>query len=104
MKSKLVRDKVPAQAQARGVTKVVSVRRLDHLEYVAALARKLVEEAKEFEASLSMEELADVYEVLLTLARTLASVEFLKKVRKVKRRIRGGFDGRTYMTWEEESQ
>lgn len=101
MKSKLVRDKTPHLARARGRNDIVGFRRLDRLEYVAELARKLVEEANEFEVSLSIEELADVYEVVLTLARVLASVKFLARVRKVKKKIRGGFEGRTYMTWED---
>lgn len=99
--SKLVRDKVPAQAKARDASQRIMVRTLDHDDFVAALADKLVEEGEEFRAGLSLEELADVLEVVQTLADILASRKELERVRRIKARIRGGFRGRILMSWGE---
>lgn len=99
--SKLVRDKVPDQAKARDASQRIMVRTLDHDDFVAALADKLVEEGEEFRASLSLEELADVLEVVQTLADILASRKELERVRRIKARIRGGFRGRILMSWGE---
>ena len=92
---KLVRDRIPDQIRARGGTCVV--RTMEHDAYVAALAAKLVEEAKEFEASLSVEELADVDEVRRALVRALTTRSHFESVRRTKVKIRGAFAGRVFL-------
>jgi predicted house-cleaning noncanonical NTP pyrophosphatase (MazG superfamily) len=103
LRSKLVRDKVPALLRAQGSPRLHEVSRLADREYLEALADKLVEEAGEFfEAPFSLDELADVLEVVQALAQLLASPERLEEVRRAKAESRGGFDGRVWMTWEAE--
>ena len=63
---KLVRDGIPDIIRASGAEPVLRV--LDQEEYRTALLEKLVEEAEEASASDSehlLEELADVYEIIL---------------------------------------
>lgn len=103
VETKLVRDKVFNQALARGVTKNIAAETIDDMNvYVAALAKKLVKEAGEFEATWSIEELADVEEVVRALATTLASLKDLRRIRKIKARIQGGFKARVLMSWEDD--
>ncbi len=69
---KLVRDLIPEIIERAGRTP--TVRLLDQDEYVEALHDKLLEEAEELRLASGrarLEEAADVYEVLLAIARTL---------------------------------
>lgn len=90
---KLVRDGVPASIEAKGRNPVTHV--ADDEEFGEKLRFKLMEESEEFAASPSMEELADVLEVIEALIthhgydRTT-----LVAVMREKRERRGGFDGR----------
>lgn len=96
---KLIRDRLPAIMQADGLT--TFERPLPDLEFAAALAAKLVEEAREVATAKTRdeicEELADVSEVILALAQvhnlTLAQIE---TARIAKREARGGFDERVW--------
>lgn len=99
--NKLVRDNVVAQAQARGLT-VKSHVIEDDAQYLAALADKLAEEAKEFGASLSVEELADVMEVLMTIIEEVTTPEHAEAVRQEKARIRGSYGRRIFLETIEE--
>jgi predicted house-cleaning noncanonical NTP pyrophosphatase (MazG superfamily) len=57
------------------------------------LSLKLAEEAAEFIEKPSIEELADVYEVLLSCAKSMGvSVEEISEKAAEKRRKNGGFD------------
>lgn len=102
LNSKLVRDRIPELAQARGQT--ITVERLDDDTYLLALLAKLLEEALELVESQSVKEmvkeLADVDEVVRALARLLGGPETLEAVRQAKAAERGGFEGRLFMTWE----
>ncbi len=83
MEEKLVRDKIPIIAPGCYVKSATpSAKKL--------LAMKLVEESIEFLTSNDVEELADVYEVLLRLAR-LYKVD-LESLANRKRELRGGFE------------
>lgn len=62
---KLVRDKIPEIIEREG--KKAHFRVLDKSEYKEYLEKKLDEEVAEFHESKSVEELADVVEVLLAL-------------------------------------
>ncbi len=63
---KLVRDRIPELIDRKGGE--AHTRRLSDEEFATALARKLVEEAEEFIATPTAEELADVLEVVRALA------------------------------------
>ena len=87
---KLVRDKIPQIIIADGRTPIV--RTLSDEEYLSELDRKLNEEVAEYQADKSLEEMADVLEVLLAICEARGhSVDELIEVRDKKREKRGGF-------------
>ncbi|MBB6099656.1 putative house-cleaning noncanonical NTP pyrophosphatase (MazG superfamily) [Deinobacterium chartae] len=99
---KLVRDRIPDILRGQG--KPCEVRTLGPGEYHAALLAKLEEEALEArESGGSLEELADVLEVLRALlaARGVAW-EDLERARQRKRASRGGFEARVWLERGEE--
>lgn len=59
---KLVRDRIPEIIQEDGKTPIIRI--VDEEEYVRELDRKLCEEVEEYRADGSIEEMADVLEVL----------------------------------------
>ncbi|HDI02210.1 MAG TPA: hypothetical protein ENF93_01040 [Ignisphaera sp.] len=64
------------------------------------LRLKLVEEAIEFALSNSVEELADVLEVVYAIAKLRGlSIEHIEELRLSKRELRGGFDSGYIVTW-----
>jgi predicted house-cleaning noncanonical NTP pyrophosphatase (MazG superfamily) len=87
---KLVRDRIPDIIQAKGDKFVARIAGQD--EFLVKLKEKLREEADEFIASGSPEELADLYEVIDTL---MAEMNIDKKevleAQEKKRGDRGGF-------------
>lgn len=89
--NKIVRDKIPEIIESDSkecTTKVVSGK--DKLEY---LYKKLFEESAELSESGSVEELADLQEVVNAIRKELGiSEEELEKVRASKADKRGGFD------------
>lgn len=92
---KVVRDKIPASIEAKGeqVTQI----RINGEELIEALKTKLIEEAIEVMDAKStgetIEELADVLEVLHALSRHLeVKMKHIEDARKKKRQERGGFD------------
>ena len=94
---KLVRDKIPQIIIADGRTPIV--RTLSDDEYLSELDRKLNEEVAEYQADKSLEEMADVLEVLLAICEARGhSVDELMEVRDKKREKRGGFRDKVY--WE----
>lgn len=92
---KLVRDKIPDIIRAGGHEPRVSV--LDDEAYRRALVRKLAEECQEFTDALSLEELADVQEVVNALADHLASRGMLERVRAAKAAERGAFQEKLFL-------
>jgi predicted house-cleaning noncanonical NTP pyrophosphatase (MazG superfamily) len=93
--NKLVRDKIPEIIAANGGQAVTKV--LENEEYLQELIKKLGEEYEEFKADVSVEELADLQEVILALADTIANRNELEKVRAQKASNRGTFKGRIYL-------
>lgn len=89
--NKLVRDKIPQIIEASG--KKLEIRVASKEEQADLLGKKLQEEVNEFIEDKNLEELADVMEVLLGLAKNLGySEEDLIKKRLEKREERGGFE------------
>lgn len=87
---KLVRDKIPQIIMSDG--KIPIVRTLSDEEYLTELDRKLDEEVAEYQTDKSLEEMADVLEVLFAICEARGhSVDELMKVRDEKRENRGGF-------------
>jgi predicted house-cleaning noncanonical NTP pyrophosphatase (MazG superfamily) len=94
--SKLVRDKIPEIIEANGSRPITRI--LDDKEYLKELIEKVREETAEFEAEPSLEELADIQEVLLALLKTLGSNrKDLEKVRAAKAAERGGFAKKIFL-------
>jgi len=90
---KLVRDRIIEIIETKG--EVAKWHIADDAEYRLKLQEKLLEEAEEFLAAESVEEMADVFEVidaLLTLNGWTR--EDILKIQQEKRAKRGGFDGR----------
>ena len=89
--NKLVRDKIPEIIEASGKTCETEV--LSDEEYLQMIDKKLDEELAEYHQDHSIEELADLLEVLYATARARGySIEELEQVRVEKQKARGGFD------------
>jgi predicted house-cleaning noncanonical NTP pyrophosphatase (MazG superfamily) len=94
--NKLVRDKIPMIIEADG--RVAITRTLSDDEYAVELRRKLIEETQEFGESGTLEELADILEVIHALTALLgADVKTLEETRASKWRERGGFDEKVFL-------
>ena len=89
--NKLVRDKIPEIIQKD--SKDCVIRNISDEEKLNYLFEKLFEESEELKSSRTIEELADVQEVINAIAKELnISLEELEKVRKQKALERGGFE------------
>ena len=86
--NKLVRDKIPDMLDKKGIS--YEKRIASDEEYKAELIKKLEEEVKEFIEAESVEELADVMEVVEAL-KNLPNYIDVEKVRVEKLEDRGGF-------------
>lgn len=90
---KLVRDKIPEIMKAKG--QEVHMHIATEEEYKKFLEAKLREEVAEYLTDKSPDELADILEVLYTLAKQASiTPEQLEQKRKMKQEERGGFDKR----------
>ena len=88
---KLVRDCIPDIIEADGKTCVCET--LSDEDYIALLDQKLNEELAEYQESKSLEELADLLEVMQAVAKARGwTWEELEKVRADKAAKRGGFE------------
>ena len=88
--NKLVRDRIPEIIRASGKTCEVEV--LSDEEYLKMLDAKLDEELEEYRESRSLEELADLLEVLYAVATARGyTIEQLESVRAEKATERGAF-------------
>lgn len=88
---KLVRDKIPQIIEATGQQCVTRI--LSDEEYLTMLDEKLTEELAEYQESKSLEELADLLEVLeATVTARGYTWQQLCAVRDAKREKRGAFD------------
>ena len=90
---KLIRDRIPEIIERSGKKCVVEV--LEDDAYLQYLDQKLNEELAEYQADKSLEELADLLEVMHAVAVARGySVEELERVRKEKAEKRGEFEKR----------
>lgn len=90
--NKLVRDKIPKIIKNNGGNPITHIAGPDELK--AMLADKLHEEVGEFLNSWTLEELADITEVVHKLAEVIgASPEQLEFERQRKAEEKGGFSG-----------
>ena len=92
---KLVRDKVPEMIMERGWR--CQVVELTEEEYHSMLDKKLQGELDEYKESKSLEELADLLEVLMAVAEARGSYAKVEAIRQVKREERGAFDKRIFL-------
>ena len=94
--NKLVRDRIPEIIEGSGKTCVT--RLLPQAEYLAALDTKLTEELAEYQADKSMEELADLLEVMMAVAEARGhSFAEVEAIRRAKAEKRGGFRERIFL-------
>jgi len=98
--NKLVRDKIPQIIEESG--EICEFTRLDQETFAVELKKKLQEEVVEYLASSNdesaIEELADVLEVVHSLAKTHnVSMEEVEKIRQKKLEVRGGFDAKYFL-------
>ncbi|CAI6084007.1 nucleoside triphosphate pyrophosphohydrolase [Cohnella sp. JJ-181] len=103
--NKLVRDRIPEVIESSG--KACRTRILNEEEYHTELVVKLREESEEYFAAQraqdSLEELADMLEVIRAIAVVHgASWEQLEAIREEKEAARGGFRDRVYLIDVEE--
>ena len=85
---KLVRDRIPEIIEADG--KVCICETLSDEDYIYLLDQKLNEELAEYQESKSLEELADLLEVMQAVAKARGWT--LERVRANKAAKRGGFE------------
>lgn len=101
--NKLVRDKIPQNIEAKG--KKCNYYVLEDDEYKKELDKKLFEEANEFIADHSIEEMADLMEVVEAIQKNYnLSKEEMEKVRLEKKSKKGGFEEKIYLIEVEEKQ
>jgi len=94
--NKLVRDKIPEIIKADG--KECETRVLDDKEYLLSLNKKLDEELREYYETESIDELADMVEVIFAIVGQYGiSIEEFEKLRLSKRQKRGGFDQKLFL-------
>ena len=96
---KLVRDRIPDMIRQDGETPHIRV--LEDEEYRHHLEMKLDEEVKEFHTDKSVEELADILEVVYALADMTGSREELLAAYQQKHDARGGFEKRIFLISKE---
>lgn len=88
---KLVRDRIPEIIEADG--KLCVCETLTDEDYIHLLDQKLNEELAEYQKSKSLEELADLLEVVQAVVKARGwTLEELEKVRADKATKRGGFE------------
>ena len=94
--NKLVRDRIPEIIEKSGKTAYRRI--LNNEEYIEELDRKLNEECAEYQADKSIEELADMLEVMYAIAQARGySIEELEQIRAEKAEKRGGFIDKIYL-------
>ena len=88
---KLVRDRIPEIIEANGQTCISET--LSNEEYLRLLDEKLAEELAEYQASKSLEELADLLEVMRAVVKARGwTLEQLEQLRAEKATKRGRFE------------
>lgn len=100
--NKLVRDKIPENINSiRG--KKCNYRILNDKEYLQELDKKIFEEAHEFIEEHSIEELADLMEVIFAIMKNRnISIEDVENARKIKNSKKGAFNDKVYLIYVEQ--
>ncbi len=94
--NKLVRDRIPEIIRAQGNTCVTDI--LSQEDYLAMLDAKLTEELAEYHQDQTIEELADLLEVLRACALARGwTLEELENIRAEKTARRGSFQQRIFL-------
>lgn len=94
--NKLVRNRIPELIEASGRTCITEV--LPDDAYIRGLDAKLNEELAEYQESKSLEELADLLEVMGAVVKARGYTwEDLTRLRKEKRACHGAFDQRIFL-------
>lgn len=94
--NKLVRDNIPKIISENGQSAHISI--LDDEQYGDGLRRKLTEETQEYLESESVEELADIIEVIEALAVFKgSSLEEVMKIKREKADKNGKFEKRIFL-------
>lgn len=100
--NKLIRDNIPDIIKSEGLTPVIYY--LNNEDFETELFYKLREETQEviearFNHKEAIKELADVYEVMVSLARVMGySINDIENEAEIKRELKGGFIERIYLT------
>ncbi|MDK2808154.1 MAG: hypothetical protein PWP24_889 [Clostridiales bacterium] len=101
--NKLVRDRIPEVIEKDGHK--AKFKTLSEKAYLEALDKKLMEEVKEYQADKSIEEMADVLEVLYAICKargyTLDEVEAKRQEKHIER---GGFEKRLFLEYVEDDE
>ena len=101
--NKLVRDRIPEIIEANGQSCLYRI--LNDQEYLDALDAKLSEELSEYLEDRSIEELADLLEVIRSVITARGSTyEQVESLRKAKAEKRGGFEKRIWLEETDDSQ
>jgi predicted house-cleaning noncanonical NTP pyrophosphatase (MazG superfamily) len=94
--NKAVRDKIPEIIRKSG--KSCTIKQLDDTEFLSALEKKLMEEIHEYYENRSVEELADVLEVVYRIAELKGIPQRqLEQIRKQKNEDRGSFSTNLFL-------
>ena len=94
--NKLIRDRIPEIIAADD--KEFSIRTLSQEEFEIELRKKLQEEVNEFMETDTLEEIADIFEVLEYILRGKgATIEDVIQIKDEKREIRGGFEQKLFL-------
>lgn len=94
--NKLVRDRIPEIIESSG--KRCCCRTLSDQDYLSALDQKLNEELNEYQQDKSMEELADLLEVIRAVITARGSTcEQVEAIRQAKKEKRGGFEKKIWL-------
>lgn len=95
--NKLVRDKIPENINSMNDRKC-NYKILTEEEYIQELDKKLFEEAHEFIEEHSVEELADLMEVIFAIMKVKnISIKELENIRELKNNKKGSFNDKIYL-------
>lgn len=95
--NKLVRDRIPANINSME-GRNCNYKILNDDEYLEELDKKLFEEAHEFIEAHSIEELADLMEVIFAIMKDRnISIEDIENARKIKNNKKGSFNDKIYL-------
>ncbi len=98
--NKLVRDKIPDLIAAGGEHPITRI--LSDAEYRICLEQKLDEETSEYHESKSLEELADILEVVYALCKAQGyTTDELNDIYRKKHNERGGFEKKIFLLGKE---